>query len=218
MMIQRVVALLQDALQVVIRGTEDAVLTAIAAVKAALAEDKRANEETGDSERSRRQGDSKSDPALKPADAVPARAAPAIPIGASEEDAEEAMQSRADAGMSKSARRRAARKKAGTHAREDGPEWVDGLPGVSSRPDAILAQLLAPSSTAAETPARSAPRPPPGFTVPVTQSPPAAEGATAILAQLRSMTATAAVPAPVEATPAVSGRYYTSTSGFSVRL
>lgn len=201
-----------------IRGSEDAVLSAIAAVKAALAEDKRAGGEDGaDGDRpSRKHGDSKSDAPIKQTDTKPVPTFPVVPVGASEET-QEALLAATGNKMNKNARRRAARKKAGASAREDGPEWVDGLAGVTDQPDAILAKLLASSAAPAplSTPVRSLPRPPPGLAP--AASPPQ-EDASGILAQLRSLSVTAPAPAAAEVAPAVSGRYYTSSSGFSVRL
>ena len=220
----------QDANQVVIRGSEDAVLAAITAVKAVIAADKAAQRddaaEDGDAE------DKTSAAAATAAAAAPAGkpkpSFPTVPLGASPATEAALLAAAQQGNLSKNARRRA--KKRAEKVAE--PTWEDGLRGIDSSSSLLFAQLLGdapvpkdtgrpsnaggaarPSNAAAPAPAPASRKlpPPPGLSAP-TQDP------MALLAQLLPASGAGGAQEAAPAVAPTAGGYYVSSSGFSVRL
>lgn len=192
-----------------IRGSEDAVVAALVAVKAVLAAEKQAAKEEAAAEETQEDKATKAAATEEPVRRGPTF--PVVPVGASRE-AEESLLAAAGgkSKMDKNARRRARKRE---QALNGEPEWADGLPGLTSTSD-VLAKLMgsstatpAPAAAAPSGPAKRVPPPPPGLGGP---------DPLALLAQHRPYgTGAAAASAPA---PAPSSGYYVSSSGFSVRL
>lgn len=200
-------------------------MSAISAVKAVLASSKRGDSDS-DGEMKAEPGKRESRRGAKEEEAAAAAPAPkasvsfpVVPVGASAETAEALTAGKLD----KNARRRARKKEASAAVRRESPEWSDGLHGLSASDD-ILKQLLSvhvggPSTAAAPVPVSAPPakRPPPGI------ASPAPTEAAAVLAMLQPAAPPAAPPAAAPAAAAAppaapSAGYYTSASGFSIRL
>jgi hypothetical protein len=203
---------------VVLRGSEDAVVAAVTAVKAVIAAEKQAAKAERDEGEVEEQAAGASDAVATEAEAAgkPLMSFPIVPVGASNEAERDLLAAAAGKKLDKNARRRARKRE--TKVSE--PEWADGLTGLSSSSD-VLATLLgssgAPPAPVASVVASSAvkkspPPPPPGFSVAAGPDP------LAMLAQFKPYSGPSLDSSAPSQVPSSASGYYTSSSGFSVRL
>jgi hypothetical protein len=203
-----------------LRGSEDAVVAAVTAVKAVIAAEKQAAkaelEEGEVEEQAAGAGDAAA--AEKDVPTKPQMSFPIVPVGASAEVERDLLAAAAGKKLDKNARRRAKKRENKVSSE---PEWADGLTGLSGSSD-VLVKLLgsssAPEAPAAAITASSAvkksppPPPPPGFSVTPGQDP------LAMLAQFKPYSGSSLDSSATSQAPSSVSGYYTSSSGFSVRL